>query len=85
MTITRDEAKQQVSENYDAFVELLPGLMEKHLGQWALLRDKKLIEFYPTMAEAYRAGIDKYPDHRFSAQEVCEQTPVIMGGFSYVL
>ena len=80
------DTDRQVDDNYDDFVKThLPDLIVTHEGEWALLHDREVVALFPTMSDAYRNGLNRYPDHMFSVQEVCEQTPIHMGRFARVL
>ena len=75
--ITREEARQEVRENYWVFTEhLLAGLLDRYPGQWVLLHDREMVKVFPGAALAYREGMKRFPNHRFSIQEIREQTPV---------
>jgi len=58
--------------------EHLTNLLAPVKGSGALLRDQEVIEFYPTLEDAYRDGLAGYPDRRFSIQEVID-APLRMG------
>ena len=75
--ISKEEARKEVRENYGVFAEsLLADLLKKHSGQWVLLHDREVVDVFPGAGHAYREGMRQFPDHRFSIQEVREQTPV---------
>jgi len=82
--ISREEASKEVEANYSVFVENLSGLLADNKGAWCLLHDKQIIGFYSTLEDAYRGGVDKYPDRRFSVQEVTD-TPLRMGVHAVVV
>ena len=76
---------EQVEQNFRVFEEKLPGLLETHRGQFALMRDGEVVEFFDTMRDAYVTGLKLYPqDKLFSIQEVTP-TPADLGWFSHVL
>ena len=84
--ITRQEALEHGRRNYDIFYEkLMPELLEEHRGEWALLRDGRVMDLYPTMPEARAAGHERFPDRRFSYQQVEEQQPIDLGWWSRVV
>lgn len=74
----------EVRRNYEAFMQQLPELLSSQRGKFALMRDAKVIEFFDTSADAYRAGQKLCPDHRFSIQQVID-SPVDLGFFSHAL
>jgi hypothetical protein len=79
-----DKLKSEVDENFDFFQRALSGLLLSHRGEFALIRHKKLVGFYPGPGEAYRAGLAEYPDELFSVQEV-EDRPAELGLISLAL
>ena len=81
----QDRSNQtEVKRNYDAFMRQLPQLLATHRGKFALMRDEKVVEFFDTSADAYRAGQKLFPDLRFSIQQVIDG-PVDLGFFSHAL
>jgi len=77
-------AQAEVDRNYDAFVELLPGLMRTHANKWALLHDGELTAVFDTARDAHLAGVKLYPNARYSVQEVTDR-PVDLGWFSHAV
>lgn len=76
--------QSDIRRNYEAFMQQLPKLLATHRGKFALMRDAKIVEFFDTSADAYRAGQKLYPDQRFSIQQVID-SPVDLGFFSHAL
>ncbi|MFC3096578.1 hypothetical protein [Alteraurantiacibacter palmitatis] len=74
----------EIDENYDFFQRKLKGLLQRHKGQFALLRHKRIIGYYTGPGDAYRAGLAKFPDQIFSIQEV-EDRPAEIGLVSVAL
>ena len=79
-----EHTPDHIRENYEAFRRELPDLLQTHRGQFALMRDGKVVSFFDTPRDAYLAGQKIYPDGRISIQEVVE-TPVDLGFFSHAL
>lgn len=77
----QSELKTEVEQNYDYFQRNLSGFLKERLGEYALIRSRKIIGFYAGAGEAYRAGLEQFPDEIFSIQEVTEQ-PVDLGFMS---
>lgn len=65
--------QKQIEENYEAFKRKLPELMKTNVGQFALMKDKKIIEFMDTFADACKFGYKLYGLKPFSVQEVTDQ------------
>ena len=74
---------QEVERNYDAFLELLPGLTDTHPGQCALMRRGELVEVFPTSRDARWIGRERFPDGDFSVQPIGEKD-LDLGWFSHV-
>lgn len=76
--------KDEIRSNYEAFVQKLPELLQKHRGKFALMHDAGIIEFYDTAADAYKIGVKDYGEGNFSIQEVTDAA-VDLGFFNYAL
>ena len=76
-----DILKSEVDGNYDYFQRNLISFLQDHDGEYALIRNKAVVEFYDGAGTAYRAGLAKFPDEIFSIQEVTDQ-PVDLGFMS---
>jgi hypothetical protein len=79
----RDAQRREVDANYDYFVRALGGLLPDHLGQFALLKSRAIIEFFDSPGEAYRYALRHYGAQGYSIQEVTEE-PIDLGFFSHV-
>ena len=76
--------KNQVEQNYTAFVTQLPKLIKTHAGKFALMHDGKIVEFFDTARDAYVAGSAQYKPGDFSIQEVVS-VPGNLGFYSYAV
>lgn len=84
--LTREEAAEQALSNYRVFCEKhLPTLLATDPGKSVLLRDGWVVAVYESLDHAYDAGMSRYPDERFSLQEVRDQMPVDLGWYSRVV
>lgn len=84
--MTREEAANQALSNYRAFCEKhLPTLLATDPGKSVLLRDGRVIALYESLDDAYDAGMSRYPDERFSVQEVRDQMAMDLGWYSRVV
>jgi hypothetical protein len=77
----RDELKIEVDRNYDFFQRNISGFLKDHCGQYALLKSGAVVAFHDRVGDAYRAGLNQFPDEIFSIQEVTEH-PVDLGFMS---
>jgi hypothetical protein len=71
-----------IKENFDAFEQLLPSILIAHSGKVALLRDRKVCDYFDTPSEAIRNGHKQFPDRMFSVQRV-ERNTVDLGWYSH--
>lgn len=79
-----EQAKREVAANYEYFEKRIPELKKTHSGKYALLHNQKIIAFYDTGDEAYRAGVSKYGEGYFSFQAVDERF-IKFGHITHVL
>lgn len=71
---SREDARRETQANYAVFVEkLLPDLLKTHPNEWALLRNRQLVGVFPTGIAANQAGRERFPDRRFSLQEITDR------------
>jgi hypothetical protein len=80
MAMTAKE--QAIADNYQAFEQMLPGLLENDEGRFALLHDRQLVGVYDTGGEAHAVGAKRFDDGLFSVQKVKRGT-ISLGFFSY--
>lgn len=79
----KERLRQEVDANYDAFQRMLGQIIASHRNQFALMRDRAVVEYFDKPGEAYRAGVSRFSDERFSIQEVTDE-PIDLGFFSHV-
>jgi hypothetical protein len=66
------KGRSEVARNYQAFVRKLPELLSTHRGKFALMHDAKIVDFYDSAGDAYKAGVEQYGEGAFSVQEVTD-------------
>lgn len=76
--------ENQVNINYAAFEKKLPSIIIHHRGEFALMKDGEIVDYFDTARDTYSAGIRLFGEDNFSIQEVVE-TPVDLGFFSYAM
>jgi hypothetical protein len=77
--IPRDQKREarETDGNYAVFKQQLPELLKTHRGFWALLKNRKIIEFFETRSDAIKTGHLLFGDNGyFSIQQVAEQKPL---------
>jgi hypothetical protein len=79
------EIQEEVKNNYEAFINMLPDLIESKRGKFALMRKQEIVDFFDTARDAYTAGQKLFTEDRlFSVQQIID-TPVDLGFFSYAM
>ncbi len=73
----------ETDRNYDAFISLLPNLIREHSGDFALLHDCEIVEYFGSSIEAVMVGARKFGIGAFSVQEVTDG-PEHLGFYSCV-
>jgi hypothetical protein len=68
----------EIDHNYDFFRRNLLGFLEGHAGQFALLKNSAVIDWFDRPGEAYRAGLAMFSDAPFSIQEA-RSDPIELG------
>ena len=84
VTPTREIIQNAVDKNYQAFRKQLPTLLGTHPGQFALLRDERIVDFFGTAQEAAAYAQSNFDDELYSVQEVTD-TAVDLGWFSHAV
>ncbi len=76
--------QEEVDRNYKAFQKLLPTLILEHRGQYALMRDEKIVNYFTTPVDARAAAEVIFTDGLFSIQPVTD-TALDLVYFSYAV
>ena len=79
-----DRRSKEVEANYEAFVALLPTIIDRHKGQYVLMKNKRILDYFSTAIEAWTAGELMVQDKLFSIQEVTD-VPVDLGYFFHAV
>lgn len=72
----------EVDRNFDAFRSMLPDLLQKAPGKYALLHRQDLIDVFENSVAAFIAGMERFGEDEFSVQEVTQQADNL-GFYSY--
>jgi hypothetical protein len=81
--MTSERQRVEVDRNYDAFTRVLGSILGKHRDQLALMKEERIVAYFDKPSDAYRAGIERFPDGIFSIQEVTDE-PIDLGFWSHV-
>jgi hypothetical protein len=79
--MTSQRQREEVDRNYDAFMRVLGSILAKHRDQNALMKDGRIVGYFDKPGDAYRAGLERFPDGIFSIQEVTDE-PIHLGFWS---
>lgn len=76
--------REEVDRNWEAFQKLMPTVIRDHRGQYALMMDEKIVNYFTTPVDARAAAELVCKDGLFSIQQVTD-TPLDLGYFSYAV
>jgi len=83
-SIRGNEMNDHVQENFEVFQAILPTLPADKTGKFALMRDKKIVEFFDSAGDAMKVAQLAFPDTNYSLQQVIHR-PIDLGYFSNAL
>lgn len=72
----------EIDRNFDAFVTMLPDLLQRAPGKYALLHSARLVELFDSSVSAVVAGIQRFGPGEYSVQEVTDRADNL-GFYSY--
>ncbi|MCE2964529.1 MAG: hypothetical protein LW855_01885 [Alphaproteobacteria bacterium] len=78
------ETQSKLDANFDAFKKLLPELLEKHSGKFAVMHECKLQEVFDTPADAYKYAQKLYKKGDYAIQEIGAK-PINLGFYNHAL
>lgn len=76
------ERQREVEQNFLAFQGVVGSLLPEHEGEYALMRDGKVVEVFGELVDAVVAGHSRFPDGMYSIQEVTTK-PLDLGFYSH--
>ena len=50
---------KKLTEEQAAFDDLLPSILEEHRGQFVIVHNGEVIDFFDSYGDAYQAGLDR--------------------------
>lgn len=65
--------QHEIDGNFDSFQRVVQQYLPARKGEWALLRNRRIVSFHATAASAEGAGVAKFDDDLFSIQEVTNE------------
>lgn len=86
MKVKEKEVKEkEVKENAKFFFDNLEkGTYDKYIGKYALMKEKKVVEYYDTKDDARKTGNIMFKDGVFSIQKI-EKQNIDLGYFSHAI
>jgi len=84
MSVAKSPKQKEVEQNFKAFQKLLETIPRQRDGQFALMRDGKLVEYYLSWEDAFKTGEKFFDDGLYSIQMVSTK-PVDLGFFSHAV
>ena len=84
MAARKNPNQSEVKRNYEAFMRKLPALLKTQRTKFALMHQRKIVEFFDTPGDAYKVGTTNYGIGRFSIQEVTDSA-VDLGFFNHAV
>jgi hypothetical protein len=70
MLMITEKKQSELHANYRIFAKILPDLLPKYEGKFALMRHGAFIAYFDNPGEALSLGRAQYDDELFSVQEV---------------
>lgn len=77
-----DGAQVEIDRNFDFFRGILPGIVDEHRGQFAVLHSRNCVGIYQTLLQAVTAASNQFDEGTFSIQEITD-APLDLGFFSH--
>lgn len=74
--------RSEIDSNFDAFQRHLNVSLASHRGEFALLRNGQIVEYFDRPGAALVAANQLFPDQLFSIQEVNDE-PIDLGVWSH--
>ena len=74
--------EKEVDANFDYFQGIVGSIIDKHAGQYALIRAQKIVTYASSAGDAATEGYKRYPDEMFSVQLVTQE-PLDLGFYSH--
>jgi hypothetical protein len=68
--LDRAKIQEEVDANYEFFKAQLPQMIVTHLGQYVLLKNKTVIDYFDTLDDAKKYADSMYKDRLYSIQKV---------------
>lgn len=76
------QSRHEIDQNYAAFEKLMPTLLTKHAGGFALLRERQLVGVYSKAVDAVAEAQQRFADGIFSIQRITDRA-LDLGFLSY--
>lgn len=80
--VDKSKKLDEIKKNFEAFQKLLPSIEQIYTGKFAVLRRKKIIDYFDSMSDAVKYAEAKYEDGIYSVQQVSGRV-IDLGYFSH--
>ena len=84
MAATMEAKRAEIDRNLTALLGFLPEILPDRRGQYALLRNGEIVDYFATAIDAVIAGNGRFLDRMFSVQQVTDDV-IELGIMSYAL
>ena len=74
----RKRIQREVDENYDFFQSEIHKIAISHMGQYALIRNKEIVDYFDTLKDAEKYARAAFGDRMYSIQKV-DDAPAELG------
>ena len=76
--------REEHARNHGIFESQFTELVKTRRGQWAMMKNGKIVGFYPSLDEAEAAGDKRYRSRVYSLHEIDDTTISMMGAVELV-
>jgi hypothetical protein len=74
--------QREIENNFSYFQSIVGSLVSDHAGEFALIRSREIIDFFPSAIDAMSEGHHRFSDGIYSIQRVIDR-PLDLGFLSY--
>lgn len=74
-----------MKENFEFFEKILPDILPKHHNEYVVIKNQRVVAYYPTYGSAFHGAIEKGKLGEFIIQRVCDKSEGVAAFHSPVL
>ena len=79
--VSKEKKIEEIEKNYEFFKSNLSELLETHKNTYALIRQRKILNYFKTIYDAEKFAREKFDDNLYSIQKITNK-PIELGIFS---